>query len=114
MPGRNTPPAFIARPSILRTTPSGSPRASARSKSSRRHRSRRGRALSRADRLNESSADRRSATFPPARWRCLPSLSTSRRDLLRLALLLVRLPELDATAFLHVVARVHRQLADDV
>src|SRR5439155_131465 len=43
-----------------------------------------------------------------------PRIDTSPQDLLRLAFLPVGLAELNAAAFLHVVARVHRQLADDV
>src|SRR4051812_34100671 len=58
--------------------------------------------------------DRRRETFRPRRFRYLRSRSTSRYDLLRFAFLPVRFPELDATAFLHVVAGVHRKLADDV
>src|SRR5262249_55713414 len=49
-----------------------------------------------------------------ARCRCLRSRSTSRRDLLGFAFLPVRLAELNAAAFLDVVAGVHRHLADDV
>src|SRR5437762_6169250 len=60
--------------------------------------------------------DRRQETSRPARSRYLPRRSTSWRDLPFDArpFLLVRLPELDAAALLHVVPRIHRQLADDI
>src|SRR6185436_18937862 len=60
--------------------------------------------------------DRSRKTFHTARCRGLPSRSTSRSNsrLFLVFLGAIRLPELDATAFLHVIAGVHRELGDDV
>src|SRR5205823_1119202 len=49
--------------------------------------------------------------FQPGRSRCLQRRSTSRPDLLFSR---CGFPELNAAALLHVIPRIHRQLADDV
>src|SRR5207302_150057 len=46
--------------------------------------------------------------------RCPRHQSTSSGDLLLLAILPVRFPELNAAALLHVIAGVHRQFAHDI